>query len=75
MILHLTDRERARISLKLYGKDKNLWRKYEEIKDRYERAENYRRWFYRSIEPDKPIRDVDYYIERHKRKHEWVELW
>ena len=69
MISHLTDKERIRISLKLYDKDKNLWRKYKDIEDRYKQAESYRHWFYRSIEPDKFIRYVDYYIERHERKH------
>lgn len=70
MISHLTEKERIRIPLKLYDKDKNLWRKFEAMEDRYKQAESYRRWFYRSLESDKFIRDIDYYIERHKRKHE-----
>lgn len=69
MISHLTDKERIRISLKLYDRDKNLWRKYKGIEDRYKQAEAYRRWFYSSIYPDQITKDVDYYIERHERKH------
>lgn len=53
MISHLTDKERIRISLKLYDKDKNLWRKYKDIEDKYKLAEGYKRWFYRSINSDK----------------------
>lgn len=69
MISHLTDKERIRISLKLYDKDRNLWREYKAIEDRYKRAESYRRWFYSSINPEQIIKDIDYYIERHERKH------
>lgn len=40
MISHLTEKERIRISLKLYDKDKNLWRKFEAMEDRYKQAES-----------------------------------
>lgn len=69
MISHLTDRERNRLYIKLNKSNKSLFERYNELRRNYEAFRDYKRWFYRCINPDKIEKDIDYYIERHERKH------